>query len=67
MTTATQHLSTKRFYNHKTQGDHMYQLCYEKAIVPTVKTEFIPCYLPVDAGTLLQANSIILRNLQSFN
>ena len=45
----------------------MYQLCYEKAIIPTVKSEDIPVDFISDIDELMQANSVILRCLRTFN
>jgi len=37
----------------------MYQLCYEKAIIPTVKSEDIPGNIISDIDALMQANGVI--------
>lgn len=45
----------------------MYQLCYEKAIIPTVKSEDIPVDIISDIDILIQANGVILRCLRTYN
>ena len=45
----------------------MYRLCYEKAIIPTVKSEEIPVDFISDVDTLMQVNNVILRRLRTYN
>ena len=45
----------------------MYRLCYEKAIIPTVKSEDIPVDFISDVDALMQANNVILRCLRTYN
>lgn len=45
----------------------MYRLCYEKPIIPTTHTDFIPYEFSFDTNALLEANSILLRCQKIYN
>lgn len=45
----------------------MYQFCYEKAIIPTTRTEYVPVNLPQNVDDLLQAQRVIHRCIDVIN
>lgn len=43
----------------------MYNFCYEKVIIPTVKVHYIPTEIIADVDGLLKARGVLLRYMKA--